>query len=177
MIIDFHGMYEKEHVFNALRALTEATKKKNYFAKGLYVIYLSGYIIFGILYLQGKTSATISSSRMIRMSITLIFLTYFIFQHKINYWFKANYLWKGLKDKSAVNGTIDDLGITLISSEGMEFQFLWKIFIKKVLLSDVLVLLDADGTVTILQKNFFESDKDWRRANDMVEYKVKEIIS
>ena len=176
MIINFHGMYEKDYVFTALRALAEATKKKNYFAKGLYVVYISGYIIFGILYLQGKTSATINSSRMIRMSIMLVFFTYLIFQQKINYWINANHIWKELRTKSAQNGYVDDLGITLVSSLGDGYQFLWKRYIKKVLLSDVLVLLDTEGTVMILQKNFFESDKDWRRVNDIVEYKVKEII-
>jgi hypothetical protein len=177
MEIRFTGTYAKKYVINALNTLMKATKKKNYFATGLYIVCFVVFIIFGIQYLQGKTSSTINIGRMLRMAITIVFLTYFVFQAKINYWISSNQIWNSLKNTSTVTGYVHDLGITFISSTGEEYQCLWKIFVTKIITSDVSAMLDASGTVTILQRDFFESEKDWKRATDIIEYKVKEVVN
>ena len=177
MDITFQGKYEKKDVDFAFRELSKPSLKRKIYSYGVLGLM---FVVLGATGYSMITSGEANDShwmKYIKLLIALAFFIYATFRSQINNRRKANQYWEVLKVFGIISGQVDDLGITLHTIVEKESRSTWNEFIKKVVSEEIIALVDAKGEAVILPKAFFESDKDWRRVNDMVEFKVKEIIS
>lgn len=177
MDIPFQGKYEKKHVDFAFRELSKSSFKRKIYSYGLLALFI---IALGVTGYSMVTSSEVNDThwtKYIKLLIGLAFFVYAMFRSQINNRRKANQHWEVLKVFGVVTGQVDDLGITLKTIVDNESRSSWSEFIKKAESDETIALVDAKGEAVILARSFFESDRDWRRVIDMVNYKVKEIIS
>ena len=177
MDIPFQGKYEKKHVDFAFRELSKPSLKKKIYSYGVLAIMLVALGGIGYSMITSGEANDSHWTKYIKLLIALAFFVYAMFRPLINNRKKANQHWQVMQVLGIVSGQVDDLGITLNTVLEKDSRAAWTEFIKKAVSDEVIALVDAKGEAVILAKTFFESDKDWRRVNEMVEYKVKEIIS
>ena len=177
MEISFRGKYEKKHVDFAFRELSKPSLKRKIYSFGVLGLMVIALGATGYSMITSGEANDTHWTKYIKLLIALAFFVYAMFRPVINNRRKANQYWDVLKVFGIVYGQVDDSGITLNTIIEKGSLSTWNEFIKKAVSDEVIALVDAKGEAVILAKTFFESEKDWRIVNEMVAYKVKEIIS
>jgi hypothetical protein len=175
MEIEFHGQYDKQIFFKAV-ALANRPSQRNIIiriASGL--VFLSIYIAYFTVVATKDSYSTADVFRAGRHLITFLIVGYFLFQPFISSRITASRLWEDPNIRKTFRGRISSMGISYIYSTS-ENDLKWESFIRGRKGDDFVVLLTADGVLSVFPQAFFINDNEWRKFQQLVESKVKEPI-
>lgn len=170
MEIEFQGQYDKNLFYKAV-ALANMPSRRGNIIRILSLVIIA--VVFVWLVASYLTQNNPNTFKALRLSITIPMLAYFLLSPYITSWRVASQLWKDKTIQALVTGRVTGLGITYTSSTA-EKEFKWESFARVRKAQDLIVLVTADGTISIHPRSFFGNDGDWGRFQQLVEFKVVE---
>ncbi len=84
-------------------------------------------------------------------------------------WRAASQLWRHEATRAPVSGRVTGSGIVYA-----ERTYKWEDFARVRKTKDLIVLITADGTASIYPREFFESDADWEKSQQLIAFYVVE---
>lgn len=174
MEIEFQGLYDKATVFVAVRLANKPTRRNAFIRIGLAILFIAIYIAYFISVASEESLSSFEIIRSGRHLITLPVIAYFLFQPAISSYQSATNLWKNPTMQKPLAGAISGQGVAYISPTKGRREVAWESFAKKQVAENLIVLLTADGVLSIFPRHFFKSDDDWKRVKQGVDFKVVE---
>ena len=171
MDIEFSGEYDKKQFFRAV-ALANMPPRRGRLIRLALLALLA--LVFVALVADYLTHGNQRPDKVIRIAINVFILGYFLLLPYISSWRIASGLWKGkIASSPHVEGRVIGHGI-VYKSAASEKEFAWETFSKARKTRDLVVLVTADGVMSIHPRSFFMSDQDWSRFQQLVDYNVVE---
>lgn len=167
MEIEFEGAYTKEQYFRAVRLAGRPSKLSIAWRAALLLLFI-GLLIASIVAANeagGMTAA--QTGRLVRHLLTGALLTYFLAAPFITIERTAAKLWSDPLVRRRLSGYVSGLGVTVGNYTEPWDKFAWKHQT-----DDLMVLVTADRTMSLLPRSFFRDDADWRAFLKMVEARV-----
>jgi hypothetical protein len=172
MEIEYSGYYKKDIYFRAIRWIYQPSKKS-------LIIRIAAFVIFAVLYaaviylaFQENTSS-FELAKIARHLFTFLLLAYILLQPYISSYRRASQLWKDPVVRRKITGRISTLGIII---DPMKDWMHWSQFVKVSKTPEAITLLTASRTFVLLQRTFFNEERDWKMVREIVETKVQEVI-
>ncbi len=163
MNIKFQGQFDKRTLFKAVALANKPSKRSTLIRAGVTTLFIVLYI--GYFLTLGGTGTLASSFDALRSDgrhlIAVFLAAYFLFLPSISSYSSASNIWKQPEIHTPVAGTISDAGVVFISSQKKRREIPWESFAKKQSAGNLIVLLTAEGKLSIFPRDFFETDEDW----------------
>lgn len=173
MDIEFRGSYDKETVFKAVK-LANSSKRASIVQIGIIVLLVIILVAYFVSMISKDSWSTMDYLRSGRHLITLPLLIYFLLQPHLSSRKTASAIWKKPSISMLHQGIINTHGITyrLIPSGQIEIE--WSKFVRKVATDSLIVLLTAEGTISIFPRSFFVSEQEWQIVTQWINARVVE---
>jgi hypothetical protein len=170
MSIPFGGQYDRSLIYRAVLLAQRASKQ----ARILRLILFGCVAVGSALLLVGYfTQANRDPVKVLRPAISVLILLVFLLSPYVRALRVTQQFWKDPSAGGRVTGTVTALGLTYASpANSTSFTFKQVVGVGKA--SDLIVLLLADGTLSIHPRSFFASDEDWRQFQEWIELTVVE---
>lgn len=170
MDIEFQGQYDLRLLQRAV-VLGNTPSTPRLILRWLLVALAVFGLIFIVVYVA--TSTELNWLRVARLLIGYALLAYLALQPFLAPRRTAAQLWRRLEQNPSCSGRITGSGITF-AGEYVTRDIPWDSFMRVRKSGDLVVLLTADRTLTIMSRSFFANDADWQRFQQLVDYRVKE---
>lgn len=171
MDIEFSGEYDKKQFFRAVALANMPSRRGRPIRFAL--LGAIGVILIALV-ADSLTHGSQRPDKVIRISINVVILGYFLLSPYISSWRIASGLWKGkIASSPHVEGRITGHGI-VYGSAASEKEFAWEKFSKVQKARDLVVLVTADGIMSIHPRSFFRSEQEWNKFQQLVDYNVVE---
>ena len=166
-MISFDGLYTREQLGRGLRLATypRGLSLILRLPAALLVVGGLGFIVYGLLTDQ------LTAGRVARTLFMLVVVGAWVVMPFFNAWRMASRSWRASGGQFRLSGTIGDEGIVLQRS-GNSIDQKWDTFVRSYLQEDLVVLVGADRTATILPRAFFADEDDWHSFRQLVEFNV-----
>jgi hypothetical protein len=168
--IEFQGQYDRGMLQRAV-ALGNTPSTPRLILRWLLVALAVFGLVFIVVYVA--TSTELNWLRVGRLLIGYALLAYFALQPFLAPRRMAAQLWKRLEQNPTCTGRITGTGISF-AGEYVVREIAWDRIMRVRKSGDLVVLLTADRTLTIMSRSFFANDADWQRFQQLVDYRVKE---
>lgn len=176
MEIEFQGQFDKVTIYKAVKLANKPSKRNSIIRIGLTILFLAIYIAYFISVGNQENLSTFDFLRAGRHLFTLPFIAFFLLQPYISSYFTASNLWKNPSMQKPLSGAISNQGIAYISSSKTRHEIVWDRFAKKQSSENLIVLLTADGILSIFPRQFFKTADDWQRIKQLIDFKVTEAV-
>jgi hypothetical protein len=173
MEINFCGQYDKKSFYRAI-VLADRPTKRNRVLYVIFAIILVGLIVAMIVDILLNGIRETGQLRLVRLLFSLATVSYVLLSPYIRSWRTASRLWRDSSIQVPLNGSVTSSGF-LYKSSCSQKEYKWMQFSKKLIGPEMVVLLTVDGTISILLRCFFESDADWERVTQLVDFNVVEL--
>jgi hypothetical protein len=171
MDIEFGGEYDKKQFFRAVALANMPSRRGRVIRLAVLAVIV---LIFVALVADYLTHGNQRADKVIRIAINVLILGYFLLSPYISSWRIASRLWKGkIASSPHVEGRVTGHGI-VYESAASEKEFAWETFSRVRKARDLVVLVTADGVMSIHPRSFFRSDPDWDRFQQLADYNVVE---
>ncbi len=174
MDVVFQGQYTSADVVRAVLALHQPAGIWRFLRP---LILAVAVILYASLVFSAATSSANSEyswARVARHSITLLLIVYWF----VSPYVKAYGLARKVKQNYhgvRVRGILSARGVELLfSSHQVEDVIPWQKFYRKRITADIISLLTLEGALWIFPRSFFQTDEDWKRAQELVRARVAE---
>jgi hypothetical protein len=171
--IEFEGRYDKATLFKAVALANKPSRRGTILRVGFTIAFAVIYIAYFAMIASKESLTSFDIVRSGRHLITLLIIVYFLLQPHISSYFIASRLWKLPSMREPLTGTVSDYGIAYSSAKARR-DIAWESFAKVRKTEDLIVLLTADGTLSLFPRGFFKNDDDWRKLLQWADYKVVE---
>jgi hypothetical protein len=172
MDIHFLGKYDKKMFLQATR-LVEKRSAIGTALRWLSLLLALFVIANGIYTWIAEDLTVAESSKLARHGVTLVLLGYYYIQP----YFSQRRRVTGLFSKGIyrIMQGIASVECIQINPPGQQaVMFSWGQFYRKGKKDNLLAILTLDGNLAIFHRDFFQSDSDWNRFNQLVDQKVIE---
>jgi len=173
MEIEFNGVYQKDIYFRTIRWIYKPSTKTLLFRIGIFVIFGGLYVAAIVTSFQKDGVSTFELSKLGRHLITFLILGYVLLQPYIGSQQKAMELWGDQSIHRRLTGRVSSLGIIV---DPMRDWLTWDKFVKVNKMPDGIALLTASRMFVLLQRDFFQTEQDWKQVQGLVDTKVREVI-
>jgi len=127
--------------------------------------------VIGALVVSRLQGETVQASRVVRMLISAGVLGVWAALPYVRAWQAMAQPWRGGRSTPNLRGVVTEQGITSNATRtGAEEK--WSTFLQAYLHDDIAVLIGSDGLATILPREFFAGEDDWRAFRQVVEFNV-----
>lgn len=169
MQINFHGQYDKDLFFKAVRLANKLSKGRLRFLVFLLLVGLGtlGVMIYRII----ETGDIFGNLVYIAAVFILCALAIFDVVRPL---FAARKLWANPGVQRELKGLITTQGIVYQFPEGTN-EILWEQFNRLQITTDLITLIRRDGLLVIFPRRFFKSSVDWKKVQDLANRKVISI--
>lgn len=172
MDIAFRGKYDKQMFLQGLR-LVERTSVINKVLRWLSLA-LVIFVIANEIYTWLTADPTMwESARLIRHAVTALLLGYYYLSPHIARWSRTAALFKN-EPYRIMQGLANLEGIRIGPAGGQQVMFPWGQFYRKGKKGQLIAILTLDGNMALFHRDFFETESDWNRFNQLVEQRVIE---
>jgi hypothetical protein len=176
MEIDFEGQYEQKQYLRAIKMVLTPSKRSTLVRIAIFIAILAVVLFLYFHGMQDGDFGEIDSNRFKLASFFGLMLTVYMVVPYLGINRTAERLWKKPSVQKVKTGKITDEGITY----GDRLKT-WDSYIRKYIFKDMVLLITADEGMSLLQRNFFKDEMDWKRFLQMVDqytlkaknYKVK----
>ena len=166
MQIKFKGQYNRNLFFKAVALANRPPKNRQRLLSIMLVIAIGGVGVIGYRIL---TSGDWSGN--IVYLVAAIFMGGFVAQIFLRPYFAARKLWADPGTQRPLKGTISNQDITYVFPEG-ENHIEWEQFNRLQRTDDLVTLVRKDGLLLVFPRQFFKSDNNWIKFNQLVDSKV-----
>jgi len=167
MEIEFQGQYTKEEYLCAIRTIGKPSK----WGMALRILFLllsvSLVIYYAVTTIQGGGFSGAETSRLIRYLITMSILGYLVAKPYLDIRATAAKLWNDPLVQRRIRGRVDSLCVTYEN-----YTQNWDGFAYKLVADDMVILMTADRTMSLLPRHFFRDENDWRIFRQLVDQRV-----
>lgn len=164
MDIEFEGQFEQDQYIRAIKKVITPSKLSTILRAAAFLAALA-LIIY--LYFHGMQDGALNQIENNRVRLSLFgggLLTLYLVTPYLGINSTANRLWKKPSVQRVKTGTISTEGITY----GDKLKP-WGHYIRKYIYPDMVLLLTADEGMSLLPRQFFRDEMDWKRFLQMVE--------
>jgi hypothetical protein len=171
MEIEFGGEYDKKEFFRAV-AMANMPSRRGRFVRIALLALIA--VVFIALVADYVKQGNQRPDKVIRIALNVVILAYFLLSPYVSSWRIASTLWKRTMAPSPhAEGRVTGHGITYASATS-EKEFAWEAFSRVRKARDMVVLVTADGVMSIHPRHFFRNEQDWTRFQQLVDYNVVE---
>lgn len=163
-MISFGGLYTREQLGRGLR-LANYPRGRSLLLRvpaALLVVGGLGFIVYGLIV------GDVDLARVARTSFMLLVIGAWVAAPYFNAWNTARRAFGG---EYGIGGRVGNEGIVL-NRAGGDVDQPWSAFVRAYLQEDLVVLVGADRTATILPRSFFSDENDWNSFRQMVQFNV-----
>ena len=175
MEIKFNGKYDRKTFFQAIALVNKPSRRTMIIRYGIFGIFTIIYIIYLFTVATKEDPSTTDVARIGRHLITVALLLYLLLQPYFSAYQAASKIWKMPSVQDPFGGFVTSLGITYNLSSGQK-ERTWDQFAKIKVTESFVALVTPDGTLSLLQRNFFQSDHDWNTVLQWASVKVAEPV-
>ncbi|MFZ2362574.1 MAG: hypothetical protein WA040_24750 [Anaerolineae bacterium] len=129
-------------------------------------------VVLGIVAASFILGEEMSASRILRFALSIGLLAIWIASPYVRAWRIAAQPWRTAGNAPGLAGTVNSEGI-LTNASSLAGSEKWAFFLRAIVRDDVVVLLSPGGQATILPREFFANDGEWRSFCQLVEFNVK----
>lgn len=169
MNIDFEGQYQEDQYVRAIRMVITPSLKSTLLRVGAFIV--TAVVVF-LIYSHGMQDGQFDEIDTNRFRLALFvggLLTVYLITPYIGITATAKRLWKKPSVQKVKSGTITEEGITY----GDRLKP-WVSYCRKYISEDMVLLITGDQGMSLLPRQFFKEESDWRQFREMVEkYAVK----
>ncbi|MBT3322675.1 MAG: YcxB family protein [Anaerolineae bacterium] len=166
MQLNFHGKYNKELFFTAVRIANEPGRSSR-------MMYILVALVFGVL-----TVTTINEiiqtgdfiGQIIEIALILL-MGLILYQAYIPSYLGARKMWTEELAQRIMSGSVTKKGITYNFPKG-DKVYVWSDFNRLRKTPNLLTLITLGGMLLIFPRNFFKKDVDWARFVKIIETSV-----
>jgi len=173
MDIEISGYYNKDIYFKTIRWIYKPSRNTLILRIAVFVIFGGLYIASIVLASRGGDASVFELSRLGRHLITFLILGYVLLQPYINSQRKAMELWNEQSIRRNLTGRVSTLGVIF---DPMKDWLTWDKFVKVNRMPDAVALLTASRVFALLQRDFFQTEQDWKMVQNIIDTKVQEVI-
>jgi hypothetical protein len=173
MEIEFNGYYQKAIYFNAIRWIYRPSNRSLILRVGAFFVFTVLYASAIFFAFQEEGASSSELARMGRHFFTFLILGYILLQPYINTFRKATELWNDPVIRRNITGRVSSIGIMI---DPMRDWMKWESFVKVNRTPEAITLLTASRMFVLLQRSFFEDERDWKVVQGIVDTKVQEVI-
>jgi len=176
MEINFHGEVDKTRLRRAI-ALLNSPKK------GAAVVRITlgiGILVLFIALIYKEISGSAAAARieirtLVVNTFALLLTEYVALFPYINTLTMTNRIWKQSSSYKSLKGVVTERGVSIYGYNSIDtlHEIVWNRYFKLNTTSDLISLLTNDGEMTLLARDFFDSDDDWQKVIKIVEFNVK----
>lgn len=171
MDIEFSGEYDRKEFFRAVALANMPSRRGRLLRIALLAVIAAFFIALVADYVKQGNQRP---DKILRIAINVVVLGYFLLSPYISSRRIASSLWKSSIEPSPfTEGRVGGQGITYVSGSS-EKEFPWESFSQARKARDLVVLVTADGVMSVHPRHFFRSDQDWARFQQLVDYYVVE---
>ena len=174
MEIQFSGSYQQKQYYQGVFLAHKPPTRSA-------VLRILGFVVIGGLYIgltvsvfQQDSQSTSQISNLLRHLITLVVVASFAFQPYIKAFVQSRNSWKDPITRLPILGAISGKGIRFGASANAR-AIGWDTFIKAEKTENLIVLLTIDSGMVILPRAFFESDRDWKSLQQLIDRYLKVV--
>ncbi|GAP12940.1 hypothetical protein LARV_00680 [Longilinea arvoryzae] len=169
MNIEFEGQYKEEQYIRAIKMVITPSRKSTILRIAAFIV--AAVVVF-LVYNHGMQDGQFDEIDSNRFRLALFFgglLTVYLITPYIGITATAKRLWKKPSVQKVKSGSISDEGITY--NDRLKP---WDSFRRKYLSDDMVLLITGDQGMSLLPRQFFKEESEWRRFREMVDqYAVK----
>ncbi len=166
-MIEFGGEYTRAQWRRGIHLAMYPTGRALYLRLLALAICLAGVIILGVGRLQGEA---LQPARALRTLFTLAALAVWAALPFFRAWRAAEQPWRRSAPRPSLRGVVTPEGIRSNADAGVEEK--WGAFLRARIREDIIVLISSSGLATILPREFFATEDDWRNVRQYVEFNV-----
>jgi hypothetical protein len=166
-VISFGGTYTKQQWSRGIRTAMIPTGWALALRLLALALAIAGVGLIVAALIQGEADV----ARLVRLAVPITLLAYWALQPVIRAQREDARPWSGSSAPPSLKGVVSSEGILSNSSAGGALES-WDTFLRAHARDDLVVLLGADGLVTILPREFFATEDDWQGFRLMVEFNV-----
>jgi hypothetical protein len=170
MDIEFAGQIDKKTFFRGVALANAPTKRRRLVRIVLLALLV---VVFAALVADYLAHENQSPAKVLRIAMNVLILAYFLVSPYVSSWRTASALWKHSSVRAPIVGRITGHGVTYVSAVA-EKEFAWDAFSAVRKTRDLVVLVTADGVMSIHPRHFFRNEQDWTRFQQLVDYNVVE---
>jgi len=170
MEIEFHGRLEEKVIQQAVKLMSKIPYWMIALRVGLVILIL---ITLGSLFLSFLSGDPFSESRILRITIQIVVLGYFVVKPHI----ASRQLFKRLSEGTQImTGVITPVGVTYkLGSSGRTIEYPWSDFYHIYKTDNLIVLSTADSRISILPSSLFKNEQDWSNFLKYADSRVQPV--
>ena len=173
MIIPFQGQYDRSLLFRAVGLASQPTGRRALLRWGLIILGAVIYAAYFAVMADKEGLSTLDLARLTRHLLGVPVLAFFALQPYVSAYVTASRLWQAPGMQRPVAGEISSLGISYqIGASRPDVP--WNAIARKRAAEDMVVLVTAEGVISIFARRFFGRIEDWRHFRTWVDSKVME---
>jgi len=175
MEVEFFGKYTKSDFYQAIALMNKPSRRSTIIRIGLVVIFTVMYAAYFISIATKENQTTFDIARAGRHVISIGIILYFLLQPYISAYQSASKLWKIPSVQEPFGGSVSNQGIIYSSAHGKRTRP-WDQFAKIQKTDKFIALLTPDGELSLLPRNFFKNESDWKIVQQWANFKVIEAV-
>lgn len=172
MEIEFQGQYNKKSFYRAV-ALAGKPTRRDRAQSAVFSLILAVLTVAVIVNILIDGTQQTAPFRTLRILLSLFTASCVLLVPYLRSWRTATQLWRDPSIQALQSGAVTSSGIVYRSSRSQK-EYKWQQYSKKQIESEMIVLLTADGILTVLLREFFKCDADWERVKQLVDFNVVE---
>lgn len=164
MDIEFEGQFQQEQYYRAIRAILTPPVRSSLIRAA---IFLAVATAIGMLYFYAMQDGALNEIENSRVRLSLFaggLLTVYLITPYIGINANAKRLWAKPAAQRVRTGRISVEGVT-----NADKLTPWSAYTRKYMYADMVLLLTAGGGMSLLPRQFFREEMDWKRFRQMVE--------
>lgn len=163
MDIEFEGQFTQQQYYRAIRAILTPPIRSTLIRVAIFLAVATG---IGLLYFYAMQDGALSEIENNRMRLALFaggLLTVYLITPYIGITANAKRLWAKPAAQRLRTGRISPEGVT-----NADKLTPWNAYTRKYMYDDMVLLLTAGGGMSLLPRQLFRDEMDWKRFRQMV---------
>ncbi|MBI5951771.1 MAG: hypothetical protein HY865_08945 [Chloroflexi bacterium] len=173
MEIEFSGSYSRDVYSSAIRWIYRPSNRSLLLRFLTFVVFTALYVATIVNAFQKGGASPFELTRIFRHLITFFIFAYIVVQPYIGSWRKTSELWNDPLTRRKLTGRVSTIGVII---DPMKDWMPWDRFDKVNRTPEAITLLTSSKMFVLLQRDFFKSEQDWKRVQDIVNSRVQEVI-
>ena len=174
MEIEYQGQFDKAAFFRAVFMVKRPTRFWEIGRVLLAVASVVALVAYLVLVLSKLGQEEIDWFRAGRAFVAFPVLAYFSLQPYITAYTSATSMWRESSSRATLSGSVNGIGIDYRVGVAQRL-FAWDAFVRLRRTNDLLVLVTADGRMVALKREFFATNADWVRFQELAAARVREV--
>jgi hypothetical protein len=167
MEIKFHGTYEKDLFFRAVRVANQPRGNRRFIAPFMLVAaVVAAAVLVNRIIESGDVMGNASYIAVVMILAAFVIRSYF------GYYWAARRMWKNPALQIPLTGYVNQNGITYELEDDQKNEIPWTRYHRVRKTHELIALVTRDGLLTIFPRSFFKSDVSWRKFSQLVDKKI-----